>query len=448
MAQRCRLLTRARGVLILLAAVAIGALVDRAEAQSIDRALAQAYFTEAQALGVAAGSALWGGDLHGPLLFVDRASREVVANMADPEGTLNAADGIHVGTWPDALPIYNGAVEFGGRTWTMLAWPLPAGRYERRRLLAHEMFHRLQAERGWPALNPDNAHLDSEAGRTWLRLEWRALQDALAHTGAARTEAIQDALLFRTQRHRAFADGADAERALERNEGVAEYTGMRVAIPANARAGWVVRHLDNYDATAARTSIVRNFAYASGPAYGVLLDAVSDEWRTTMPLEGDFGALLADAYQIQISGEDFGDLPRQRALLYDGATLFAEEAAREAQRVAQQAFFRERFATGPTLTLPASENVSYSFNPNAVAPFEDGGTVYLTTTVRDDWGTLTVTADGALLVTENGRIARVVVPAPADNARPITGAGWQLELAEGWELVPTTAGSWTLQRAN
>ena len=75
--------------------------------------------------------------------------------------------------------------------------------------------------------------------------------------------------------------------------------------------------------------------------------------------------------------------------------------------------------------------------------------MYLTTTVRDDWGTLSVSADGALLVTENGLIARVVVPAPGDaTVRPLRGAGWELELAEGWTLVPTTVGSWTLHRAN
>ncbi|MGH7481931.1 MAG: hypothetical protein ACRELV_07225 [Longimicrobiales bacterium] len=425
-------------VLLLIGAAA------QALGQGIDRELARAYFAEAETLGEA-GSELWGAPLYGPLLFVDRGTREVVANIADPRGALAPADGVHVGTWPDSLAIYNGAVAFAGRTWTMLAWPLPEGRYERRRLLGHELFHRLQVELGIPAPNPGNAHLDGEAGRAWLRLEWRALQDALARAGDARREAVRDALLFRARRHELFPAGASDERALELNEGLAEYTGVRVAIPGNARPGWVVRQLDDHDARAARTSIVRSFAYASGPAYGVLLDGASGTWRHTIFEVGDLGRALAQAYRIQAMGAGSGDLPRRRALLYGGERLFAEEAEREARRAAQQARFRERFVTGPTLILPASEDVSYSFDPNAVAPFDEGGTVYLTTTVRDEWGTLTVTAGGALIVSEAGRVARIVVPAPADEAsRPLRGEGWELVLAEGWEVRPLGEGDVTV----
>lgn len=434
-------------IAVLGCAAGLGVATAAGAHAQIDRAAAAAYFAEAEALGRAAGD-LWGGGLHGPLLFVDRSTRDVIANTADTTGALVEGDGLYTGTWPDALAIYNGAVEFGGRTWTMLAWPLPAGRYERGRLLAHEMFHRLQAERGWPARNPGNAHLDTEAGRTWLRLEWRALQDALAHTGAARRAAIEDALLFRTHRHALFPDGATEERTLEMNEGLAEYTGMRAALPENARAGWVVRHLDNYDATASRTSIVRNFAYASGAAYGVLLDAVSEAWRDSVHDVGDFGSLLADAYAIASAPADAASA-RERATRYGGEQLFAEEAEREATRRAQQSEFRARFVTGPTFTLPASPEVRYSFDPNAVVPFDDGGTVYLTASVRDEWGTLTVDAGGALIVTEGGRVARILVPAPEDNdARPLHGPGWHLELADGWEVVPADAGSVTLRRAN
>ena len=438
---------RAQGALAACTSITLLLTGVATSAAQVEPAAARAYFAEAEALGLAAGD-LWGRGLYGPLLFVDRGTRTVVANMPDAAGALQPAGDVYSGTWPDALAIYNGAVQFGGRTWTMLAWPLPAGRYERRRLIAHELFHRLQSERGWPAQNPGNAHLDTEAGRTWLRLEWRALQDALAHPGAERRAAIEDALIFRTLRHRLFPDGAAEERALELNEGLAEYTGMRVAIPENARAGWVLRHLDNYDATAARTSIVRNFAYASGPAYGVLLDAASQSWHDGVFEAADMAALLGAAHNVVIDAGDLEAQARERALRYGGERLFVEEAAREAQRLAQQAEFRSRFATGPTLVLPASENVGYSFDPNAVVPFAGHGTVYLTTTVRDAWGTLNVHSGGALIVSENGRVARVVVPAPVDRAaRPLRGNGWELELADGWEVVPTPDGGVTLRKA-
>ena len=38
--------------------------------------------------------ALWGQNLYGPVMFVDRTSRGIVANMPDKEGLLKGKDGI------------------------------------------------------------------------------------------------------------------------------------------------------------------------------------------------------------------------------------------------------------------------------------------------------------------------------------------------------------------
>jgi hypothetical protein len=69
--------------------------------------------------------------------------------------------------------------------------------------------------------NPDNAHLNSTTGRTWTRLEWRALAEALLREGPPRVQALRDALAFREVRlataHAARAD----EQALLISEGVA-----------------------------------------------------------------------------------------------------------------------------------------------------------------------------------------------------------------------------------
>jgi phage tail protein X len=60
-------------------------------------------------------------------------------------------------------------------------------------------------------------------------MEWRALERALRQTGPARSAAIADALLFRTYRRTLFPDSAKNENALELNEGLAEYTGVRLS---------------------------------------------------------------------------------------------------------------------------------------------------------------------------------------------------------------------------
>ena len=47
--------------------------------------------------------ALWGKNLYGPIMFIDRASRRIVANMPDKEGLLKGKDGVFTGVYPKEL---------------------------------------------------------------------------------------------------------------------------------------------------------------------------------------------------------------------------------------------------------------------------------------------------------------------------------------------------------
>lgn len=58
----------------------------------------------------------------------------------------------------------------------MLVWPMiPEARLTRQKMLAHEMFHRVQPELHLLVTDTPNLHLDTEEGRIWLQLECRAL---------------------------------------------------------------------------------------------------------------------------------------------------------------------------------------------------------------------------------------------------------------------------------
>ena len=176
------------------------------------------------------------------------------------------------GQLPADAIVANTAVDWSGTRWTQLLWPLPQDASRRSTLLAHEMFHRLQP--ALPIIAPTeggNEHLDTLEGRYWLQLEWRALADALAATDAvAQHTAMMDALAFRAERHHQFPAAAQDEAALELNEGLAEYTGVVVGNPSPATR--VQAALHDLRAHVADRSFVRSFAYATGPAYGLLLD--------------------------------------------------------------------------------------------------------------------------------------------------------------------------------
>lgn len=434
--------------LVLLALTSAGALASALPAAEsiITPAAARAAFDQAASLGRQDGGRLWGVELYGPLLFVDPGTRQAVTNMADAEaGLVAASEGVFTGELPAKLCCANTAVTWGGRSWTMVMWPLPEDPDERGSLLVHEMFHRVQEGIGLPMRNAINDHLDTADGRYWLRLEWRALARALRSAGRARRDAVADALLFRAARRALLPAARDNENALELNEGMAQYTGIATAYALDRRAEAAAAGVDLRERNSQRLSPVRGFAYASGPAYGVLLDAAGATWRKGLGSGSDLGSLLATAYDAAPPAEPAAPAAA-RAASYDGAALQAEETAREEVRRQAEARMRRQFIDGPRLLLPAVERFGYSFDPNGAQTLPGAGVVYPSATVNDAWGILTVKGTGVLLEMKDGQVSGAVVVAPPDpTARPPAGDGWKLDLDPGWTLAPAArAGDWTV----
>jgi len=142
----------------------------------VDAARARSYFQEAERICKQDGGKLWGVSLCGPMLFVDRATRRVVASQSDAEGHLTKDGDVFVGKLPEKVNIANTATDWAGVKWTMVIWPLPENTYDRADMMAHELWHRVQDDIGLPASGPPNNHLDSPEGRIWLQLEWRAFK--------------------------------------------------------------------------------------------------------------------------------------------------------------------------------------------------------------------------------------------------------------------------------
>jgi hypothetical protein len=430
-------------IILVLLGLLLGFMPTRAQESPIELAKAKEAFGHARTLSEADGARLWGVPLYGPMLLVDPETRFVVANQQDREGHLTETEGMFVGQLPESESIANTGYRWAGVTWTMLMWPLPTNRYARGLLMMHENFHRIQEDLGLPGSNPPNSHLDSQDGRTWLRLEWRALAEALIHRGAPRRSAISDALLFRKYRHSLFPQGAEQERALELNEGLAEYTGYRLS-------GWPDAILADRAAIRLEqdeegTNFVRSFAYASGPAWAILLDEVPVAWRPELDRESDLATILADALGIAVPA-NLEVEARGRAAVYDGAVVMAREAARVEVQRQVIARHRARFLDGPVLILPLGESLRYTFSPQGAEALGDVGTVYLASRVTDEWGVLQVTNGVLLSRDQGGRVSEARVPAPrTPDGSTLEGDGWTLALAESWKLVPAARiGDFTL----
>ena len=400
---------------------------------AIDSELAATYFEEARALSVADGGRLWGKPLYGPMLFAAPDTREVIANQADAESQLQPHRNVFKGKLPPTVGIANTAVRWAGVEWTMIMWPLPRDRQDRARLMAHELYHRIQDDLGLPGINPANLQLDSRDGRIWLQMEWRALERALWETGTARRQAIADALAFRRYRRTLFKTAEPEENQLEINEGLAEYTGVRLSAYSTREALSIASYLLRQGRY--RTSFVRSFAYISGPAYGVLLDDVEPTWRKRLTATSDLGELLARGLVLRKMPSTKTEI-LARARAYDGETLMVDETQKDELRKAQLAAHRKRFVDGPVLILPLSGDVGYTYDPNNVVALDDVGTVYPRLRVTDQWGIVEV-SNGALMIRENGVVKFVRIPAPANkDTRPLEGDGWKLELKDEWQVVP------------
>ena len=329
---------------------------------------------------------LWGKPLCSPILLVDPKTRAVVANQADANGELTPKGAVFVGTLPEDENAANTSAEWSGVRWTELLWPLPASPADRQVLLLHELFHHAQGELGLPAAPADNPQLDTEEGRVLMRLEWAALERSLVLTGPGEHRAIADALIFRARRQQLFPSAPMNELALERNEGLAEYTGVALAFRGTElKVRYAIKDLHRI---AKQPSYVRSFAYATGPALGLLLDRHDPKWRLAMRHGTAPEALLAEAIRW-MPPADLAATVARRSGPYHGAKLRAEEQAREKKRQATAAQLRAVLLERPTLELPLS-HLNMAFDPNRLVPLGDAGTVYPTLRLVDDWGVLEV----------------------------------------------------------
>ncbi|KRD73985.1 hypothetical protein ASE43_17825 [Lysobacter sp. Root983] len=360
------------------------------------------------------------------MLLVDYTDRSVVANVADKEGRLVASGALFAGTLPESVIIANTPTEWAGVRWTQLLWPLPTEADKRQVLIAHELFHRIQPTLGLTRNEVGNRHLDTLEGRYLLQLEWRALAQALkATTPALRQAALSDALLFRHERYRLFAQAALEEGQLEINEGVPEYTGVKVGLnDPKAR----LAHAE-YDLSAfvQAPSFVRSFAYATGPAYGLLLDEADPAWRDKLGSGQRLDQLLSAA--MRLPDPDPKTLAA-RATHYDDGALRSAEEARDRQKRAQAAELTARLVDGPVLII-ALKKSNRQFNPQTLIPLGELGMVYPTLRLTGEWGALQVDSGGALLTAK-----QATVSVKGADPSGIKGEGWRLDLAPGWSVRP------------
>jgi hypothetical protein len=378
----------------------------------VDQQRAQEYFKEAQMLCERDGGRLWGVSICAPMVIADMRTQTIATSQPAPEGAR-----------PRLLGIVNAPVQWGGATWGAYIWDdvVNATPRHRREIFLHELFHGVQPQLGLMAPALATEHLDAVDGRYWLRLEWRALARALRESGAEGDIAVREALAFRQARRTLYPASVENERAQEITEGLAAYTGTVLA--AQSAADAIVGALDLLANGEAGESFVRTFAYMSGPAYGLLLDASSPGWTRRVRGTDDLATLVMRALAVQPATDATAS-----AVRYGGAEIRASEEKREQERQERLAELRRRFVDGPVLVIPGGGGTASDSRGAVVIP--GVGTVYFHAfRSSGDWGTLE--AEKGVLVASDGRTRRIPAPMRRDDGT-FAGDGWTFKAAPGW----------------
>ncbi len=382
--------------------------------------------SELQTICTADAGQLWQANLCGPLIVVDPSTRQVWATQRDNQNVLAlTSGGGWVGILPAGVPVANSTVDWAGVRWIMVLGPLPEDATQRRALVMHEAWHRVQVSIGLPMQSASAAHLETERGRYLMRLEMRALATAILSNGRAQRDATKDAVAFRMARFAAFQGADSAEAGLDRNEGLASYTGVRLGAADQARL-FAARTLTSYDN---HQAFARSYAYASGPAYGLLLDEYAPNWRSSLAAWAPADLLVS---LLRVQPMSSSNLQR-RAERYGGQQIAVEEQTRAETQRQLVSNLRARF-TGPRLELPLQQ-MQLEYDPNQITPVQGLGDVYQVITLRDAWGEFR--ANGGALISPN--FTQLTASEPAQGG--LSGPGWVLVLASGYRMgAPDTAG--------
>jgi hypothetical protein len=386
------------------------------------------YFKDVEELCLQDNGELWGKNLYGPIMFVDRSTRRIIANFPDAEGHLKGRDGIYTGTYPNELIVYNEPVVFGGTTFAMVPVPNQEDDPWIKSMSIHALFHCFQKANGYKNTFIEHDKFDEKDARLWIKLEWKALKKALTSEGEERVMAIRDALVFRNTNRELF--GLDKEELrYETHEGLASFTDMKFtnSTPASLKT----RLLDNLDWMYSMPSFSVFYGNTSGSIYSSLLYDAGFDFRSISIDSADLGDLVQQAYKVELP-EICRDVAGSLGLCYDFDKISKEEDDRM-KSIHEELHKLTSTFTGKEVVYIELVSPYFDFEPEDVQPVDTMGTLYSSIRVSDNWGKLTVEKGGCLISGSNRYIRMTAKDINFEKNR-VVGNGWNLILNQGWEL--------------
>jgi hypothetical protein len=373
---------------------------------------------------------LWGEDLYGPIMFVDRKTRRIIANAQDSEKLLKLKDGVYIGSYPKEKLIDIIAFEFGGTLFGTVRLPDIEDEYVIKAYAIHSRVHCMQQKKGISPQSYNNRHLSERNARMWLKLEWKALSSAISSEGEERRLAIRDALIFRGARHEAYPAYVNDERRFENYEGLPTFS--YTLLCTASREEQKNRLLEGIKFYYSRNTYHSTYGFIHGALYAYLLYDKGFRPAMLTTDNADLGRLTSEYYSITMP-EVIRDVAGSIAINYSIDIIRQEETERE-QRIKEEVAKKLSVYTERPVVFLDLESPSFGFEPTDPSSLDTLGTIYKSLRVSDNWGKLIVNETGCL-VSHNLKEIRIPAKGIKTGKSHITGEGWDLWLADTWELV-------------
>jgi hypothetical protein len=374
---------------------------------------------------------LWGKNLYGPIMFVERVSRRIVANQPDNEGILKSKDGVYTGIYPKELVLSNAPVKFGGTQFAMVPLPAEEDEYRIKTRTIHSLFHLFQKNKGVIASTFNLTNMDEKEARLWIKLEWKALRKAINSQGEERQLAIRDALIFRGSNRELNRKYATDENRFETYEGLSTFT--YTLLCTNSPEEFKSRLFENLDRIYSMQSYARSYGFIHGALYASLLYDKGYDFKNIKTDSIDLGDTVRELYKIELP-DICRDVAGSLAVNYDIESVNKEEEKREAE-IKESIHSQISIFTEKPVVFLELESPSFDFEPEDIHSLDTLGTIYNSMRVSDNWGKLTVDKGGCL-VSNNLKFIRITAKAFKADKNHISGDGWHLILNSEWELVP------------
>lgn len=369
---------------------------------------------------------LWGVLLNAPIIIIDHLNNKMFFTAIE-NGIVYP---VKEEPWDNKVPLANSFFEYGGKKYVTIihAALMNVPCEQRVNLLTHEIFHLYQNSLGIENKLSVNYHMDEVMGRALLQIEMSNLKRALDGD----SQSLYDALYIRAYRQSLFPNNNEDE--YEMNEGLAEYTGIKLS----------TENIREYAKSRLNYNISRGYAnafgYFTGSAYAVILDDLYPEWKRDKDLK--YGMIylikkLRPQYVFTIEDAYLDKLFKK----CNYEKIISDEKE-ELKSFGDMAQFEALLKSGTNKLLITNNKINFTYNPHDRVITLGDAVLIRNMTLTAEWGQLIVNKG---IVRLKNWSAFYLLPPNKITDNIVEGENYSIHINQGWKVVENT-GIYTIEK--